>query len=453
MKFTLYSLNRTTQEKRKFLYDNDTNELSDLESGHVFAYDIMLAPKKGNRVFSKEQPLKKSGVTHTFKVQLGLSCNYACDYCSQRFVERPKETSKKDLDNFFDLVKNLTFSEEEGLKIEFWGGEPLVYWKTLKPLVERFDTYFSSWEVKPVKSIITNGSLLTEEISNWLVTNDFSVSISHDGPGHAARGPDLENWEEVLKLFRVLNPLGRISFNAMMHKANPSRKAVWDWFVEKLGTEEFSVGEGSLVDAYDEGGQANSLQTFAEHFAFRKQAFKDAVENEGKMNVTIIRDKVNAFVNSVLNQVPSMSVNQKCGMDKEDTIAVDLRGNVITCQNTSAVEERHLGGNLEDLSKVELKAGTHWSLRPNCSACPMLHLCQGSCLYLEGDNWTTSCENSYTDSVAFFAVALEKMTGFTPMFIQPQEGDLPSHRKDLWGDLLPHVEKPKRKVIKLHAAS
>jgi len=453
VKFAVFSVNRQTGEKRVFEYDNTTNALSDNETGEVFEYEQKMASPVGNRSFSPTNPLKKSKKVHLLKVQLGLSCNYACDYCSQRFVERPKETSKKDLDNFFNLLETLEFSEEEGLKIEFWGGEPLVYWKTLKPLVERFDNKFKDWKQKPRKSIITNGSLLNQEISMWLVYNDFSVAVSHDGPGHATRGPELENWDEVLKLYKILAPAGRMTFNAMMHKGNMSRKAVYDWFVEKTGDVGVIIGEGSLVDAYDEGGRENSLNTFAEHFAFRKQAFKDAVEHEGNLNADIIPRKVNAFVQDILNQTSSESVNQKCGMDGEDVIAIDLRGNVLTCQNVSVAEERHNGGNLAEFDKVEITAGTHWKERPHCAACPMLHLCHGSCLFLEGENWATSCDNAYTDSVAFFAVALEKITGFTPMYVAPVEGELPAHRRDLWGDLLKHEEKPKKKVFKIHAST
>ena len=43
-----------------------------------------------------------------------------------------------------------------------------------------------------------------------------------------------------------------ISFNAMMNVKNKSRKAVYDWFVNLTGDPNVLLGEGGIVDAYDE---------------------------------------------------------------------------------------------------------------------------------------------------------------------------------------------------------
>mgnify|MGYP006293450337 CR=1 FL=1 len=191
---------RHATDKKKFYYDNETNILKD-ENGIVYEYpeDQRKQIFKPATVFSKDQPLKKSRKVRLVKIQLGLSCNYACSYCSQRFVERPPETNKKDIDNFMALFNNMEFDEETGLKIEFWGGEPFVYWKTLKPLAEAIQEKFSDWKNPPRFSVITNGSILTKEICAWLMYMGFSVGMSHDGPGQFVRGPDpLEDEEERL---------------------------------------------------------------------------------------------------------------------------------------------------------------------------------------------------------------------------------------------------------------
>jgi uncharacterized protein len=45
-------------------------------------------------------------------------------------------------------------------------------------------------EEKQKLSVITNGSILSDEIIDWLMMLDFAVAISHDGPGQSVRGPD-----------------------------------------------------------------------------------------------------------------------------------------------------------------------------------------------------------------------------------------------------------------------
>jgi uncharacterized protein len=182
---------RNINDKKTFYYDNQSNTLKDSD-GVVIEYSesIKQNNSKEYKSFDKNTPLKKSRKVTTVKIQMGLSCNYSCDYCSQKFVERAPETSQKDIQNFMELFNQLEFDEKSGLKVEFWGGEPFVYWKTMKPLAEAVAENFSSWKKPPRFSVITNGSILTEDICAWLFAMGFSVAVSHDGPGQSVRGPD-----------------------------------------------------------------------------------------------------------------------------------------------------------------------------------------------------------------------------------------------------------------------
>lgn len=450
MQFKIHA-KRITGEKQVFLYDNEKSLLT-TETGFAFSADVTGAPSYGrdSHAFGKDAPAKKTADVRLLKIQLGLSCNYSCDYCSQRFVERPKETSKKDIEEFMSKLNNLNFDEERGVKIELWGGEPLVYWKTVKPLVEALQEKFSSWKKKPRYSMITNGSILTPEIAFWLMANDFFVAISHDGPGQATRGPDPfdepEKKKLILDMWRQLHRQGRMSFNSMLTSTNYSRKEIYDWFVALTGDEDVKLGEGAMVDAYDDGGMANLLDTKAKHFAFRKKSFNDIYANDGNIGFNGIIQKIDNFTNSILTHTPASKVGQKCGMDMDDSIAVDLRGNILTCQNTSAEQmapngESHKIGHLSDVSSAKLSSATHWRNREHCSSCPVLHLCQGSCMFNEGDNWTATCATTYSDHVALFALSLEKVTGgFVPYLIEG--GNLPLERADIWGDLYEHPEAP-----------
>jgi len=237
-------------DKKVFLYDNETNVLKDVD-GNEFKFPDMQAQHEHPAAtkFSKYQPLHKSKNIELLKIQMGLGCNYTCDYCSQKFVERAESTSHKDIDSFLHKLETLEFSEERGLKVEFWGGEPLVYWKTLKPLAEALREKLPYAKF----SMITNGSILTDDIIDWLMMMDFSVSISHDGPGQSVRGPDPfddpEKKKTILGFYRMMNRLKKgISFNSMLSKNNQSRKAIHDWFINLTGNPEIILGEGTLVE-------------------------------------------------------------------------------------------------------------------------------------------------------------------------------------------------------------
>lgn len=453
---------KSADDKKIFYYDNENNTLVS-EDGLKFEYaeepkNTFQVPYKS---FDKDHPLKKSKQIQLLKIQMGLSCNYSCDYCSQKFVERAPETSKKDIDAFMAKLDVLDFNEKYGLKVEFWGGEPFVYWKTMKPLAEAIRDKFSHWKNKPQFSVITNGSILTDEMIDWLMMMDFQVSISHDGPGQSVRGPDPfddpEQKERLIGFYRMMRRLGKgISFNPMMNSKNKSRRAVHDWFVDMLGTEDVILGEGGIVDAYDEDGITNSLQSLQEHFDYRRQSFGDIFATDGMIGFVGQMTKIDGFTDAVLSKRKAKYLGQKCGMDDEHTLAVDLRGNVLTCQNVSALEtskngESHLGGNLDDYANVELKSSTHWSNRKECAGCPVLHLCKGACMFLDKKFWDISCANAYSDNVPLFALSFHKMTGYIPVLIK---GDgLPLERQDIWGTLFEHKEPAKKKIIPIKVVS
>jgi uncharacterized protein len=450
MKFKINAVKHGSDgEMKTFYYDNIENILS-AEDGLVYENpNVIFSNLKEYTSFSPTNPLKKSNSISILKIQLGLSCNFECEYCSQRFVERADETSKDDIAHFMSKLENLSFDEKTGLRIELWGGEPLVYWKTIVPLVKELKNKFKNWSNPPKFFMISNGSLLTEEINQWILYNLDSIAISHDGPGQFVRGPDPFEDPEVkrlaLELYRKFR--GNMSFNAMINAQNMSRKAVYEWFKDFTGNPEVRLGEGAFVDAYDEGGMTLSLKTKADHFKFRQLSFKEIIENNANLGFGSIKDKLDYFNTAVTGHKHAKYLGQKCGMDDDNTLAIDLHGNVLTCQNVSAVAinsngEPHKAGNIEDMNAVQLTSSTHWTQRKECSNCPVLHICKGSCMFVSGDFWYQTCANAYSDAIPIFAMTIYNITGYIPVFIDADI--LPDERKDIFGTILTHKENTKK---------
>ena len=400
-------------------------------------------------VFDHVSPIGKSRAIKTLKIQLGLSCNYECTYCSQRFVPRAGETNPSDVDDFLaNIEQNLKLGDGSGVKVELWGGEPFVYWKTMKPLVERIREKYPAIQF----STITNGSLLTDDKVDWMFDLGFSFAISHDGPNMSFRGPDPlddpETRRVILRAYKKFAPRGRISFNAMMHAGNTERAPIIAFFQALTGDPAVSVGEGGVVDAYDAGAEEISLTTLEQQFDFRRKAFSEFMGTD--LRNWQNSAKVESFVSSIRFGKSFESIQQKCGMDRPDNVAIDLKGNVLTCQNVSTVSSNpagtsHLAGNIADMESVKVRAATHLSKRKECPTCPVVHLCMGSCLFLQGKLWEVSCDNSYTDNIGPFAYAIFKLTGFIPVWIE--HPDLPDYRKDVFGSMMAHPEKPKKSAF------
>jgi uncharacterized protein len=428
-------------------YNNSTSELVNDETGKPIISTLLAAPN-GEAAFALSVDAPAAKVSpKKLKISLGLSCNYECEYCSQRFVPRADETNPGEVESFVTGLDG--WVKEEPDQIEFWGGEPFVYIKTLRPLAERLRVKYPNAAFQ----IITNGSLLTPEINEWLDNMGFQVGLSHDGPGQWVRGPDpLEDADKraaILDLWQRLGPKSRMSFNAMLNRNNASRAEIQKFFVELTGDPFVPIGEGSFVDAYDEGGVTNSLKP-DEFAAFRNLAFAE-IRTGQATNFSAVRDRMMSFINSIRVGRRSEILGQKCGMDQPDNIAVDLRGNVLTCQNVSAASvapngQEHKIGHVSDMANVKLNTSTHWSKRDECPSCPVLQICKGSCMFLEGDLWETSCDNAFSDAIPVFAAAIEFLTGCVPTHIEgPQRAD----RKDIWNRAQPVG---KRRVIPISTA-
>lgn len=140
------------------------------------------------------------------------SCNFSCDYC---FVLKDKisndcdciisdETLYKGIDFFF---KSNTADKP---LVTFYGGEPLlapnVIYKTIN--------YIENVLKKDInKKIITNGTLVTDEIALYLAEHDFDVNVSLDGNKQAQDAFRVYNnkqstFDDVVKGINTLKKYG-----------------------------------------------------------------------------------------------------------------------------------------------------------------------------------------------------------------------------------------------------
>lgn len=348
-------------------------------------------------------PLGKSRKVKTLKIQMGFSCNYSCAYCNQALHAHFKGADLKSTQEFMDNLDN--WLEGEPQRIEFWGGEPLVYWSKIKLLAPQLRKKFPNAHF----NMIINGSMLTDEVVDFLIEHKFGVNISHDGPAQAQRHPeDILDDPKICALIRRLHATGNMGFGAVLTKGNYRLSEIRGHIESKAGLEpgSASINTEEIMLPYDDDAMAVCPVTHDEHSEALHTLFHDAVANYHGSNS--VKSKIQDFLSAISTQRPYSSLGQKCGMDREDTIAVDIKGNVTTCQNTAA--DTHKIGNVSAFDDISLTTAYHMDTRENCKHCPVVQLCKGSCLFLEGDKWEASCDVSFTYNLAMMAIALFEIT-------------------------------------------
>lgn len=206
---------------------------------------------------SIESYLKHSGFNQLI-FSVTTDCNFRCSYCiySDNFDEFRNHSreymnfdiAKKAIDIYlkyflekekYDLLKKPAFS--------FYGGEPLLNFNLIKQIVSYIK---SNYYGEVIFSITTNGYLLTEDVSNFLIDNNFSILISLDGDEkeHDRKRINQSNQKTFIKVFNNINYLIKKNYD------NFSINSVFDWSTDFLACEKFfkdnhlEIGNISAVD-------------------------------------------------------------------------------------------------------------------------------------------------------------------------------------------------------------
>lgn len=194
--------------KHPYVYDRHTNsivmvtekeyrELSQVEKGELPHEQSPVIKKyqefgmfKPNVVEKIEHPGTEI-IEHYIKtrikqltLQVTQQCNLRCEYCVYSGIYNRNrthsnqrmclETAKKAIDFF--LEQNGELSD---VIIGFYGGEPLLEFELIKQCVQYAK---SKIEGKRIRfNMTTNGTLLSDNVVDYLVENNFMLSISLDG--------------------------------------------------------------------------------------------------------------------------------------------------------------------------------------------------------------------------------------------------------------------------------
>ena len=154
-------------------------------------------------------------------VPLGLECNLQCKYCYRDFekIKIPEFTP-----DMIKYLNNVSSSWCEAVIAS--GGEPLIYWDKVKEL-------FSYIPKNVHKRIMTNATLLTQEMVDYINEYEIELHVSHDGPKtEFLRGVD------VLKDSKIVDLLHQVKIIRIWSVCTKYNCNVWENFfdtINKLG--------------------------------------------------------------------------------------------------------------------------------------------------------------------------------------------------------------------------
>lgn len=127
-----------------------------------------------------------------------------CSYCYQR-VQEPRSMDWSVAEAAVDLALS---APGDGTELTFYGGEPLLEFDLMRHAVDYVESARGPHE-RVKHWVVTNGTLITDEVSDFLAAHDFKIILSFDGVRAAQdfRGEgSFETLDRVLDSFRERHP-------------------------------------------------------------------------------------------------------------------------------------------------------------------------------------------------------------------------------------------------------
>jgi uncharacterized protein len=331
---------------------------------------------------------------------LGRECNCSCTYCHQennRIELCTPSINPPNASEVLSYFNNFEYDPDEDCRLILFGGEPLIYWNFLKEFLPIFKEKFPTFFV----SVVTNGTLLTNEIVGFFNKYGIGVSLSHDGPYHAStrRYPDLLQTNPDL-FFAIEEK----SVLAVCSSMSPDVYKIWDYFDEFSASNKIQPIRVIIQMIKDVGYSTDSALFFIT--AEQRQAFEKMLDKVFERLYLQLKQKKfeghewNNYLGWIykLNSIVSgtLPVGLLCG-ENFLSVDMDLQGRLYNCHNSGTPF-----GNVQDLGLIARKI--EFIPKPKCPACEYYCLCGGLCSEAGEEQFEHMCYIFKEQAKRLFAV-------------------------------------------------
>lgn len=124
--------------------------------------------------------IKEEQAVRVVTLMLTWKCNLNCTYCFEKFKRSDREmtfeTAKTILTQEFNTFEQKNECKQGGyIKVDFFGGEPLLRFDLIKQITEWYETLNLPFRV--LLSVTSNGTLLDEDMQKWFVQHKENIRI------------------------------------------------------------------------------------------------------------------------------------------------------------------------------------------------------------------------------------------------------------------------------------
>lgn len=286
-------------------------------------------------------------------LQVTQQCNFRCSYCiySEDHNHMQRSHSSRRMD--FSVAKRaVDFLREHSidspnLNIGFYGGEPLLNFDLVRQVVDYCKEALYGKEL--TYSLTTNGSLLEDDVVDYLVENDVNLMISLDGPKSIHdRNRRLKNGEGTYdivmgKIQRIQERYpeywNKIQYSMVMDPSNDFEEItkicqneiiIPQNLVASLVDKDYDDTEVEISEEYIENSE---YSMFLAYLAYWKRYPEEKVSSISMMRVKAIMEKL--YIIGGMGEFKEVDIPSGPCIPGAVRMFVDVDGQIFPCERVS----------------------------------------------------------------------------------------------------------------------
>ena len=302
------------------------------------------------------------------------NCNLNCVYCYENDGRHSKCMDKEVATKTLEFLKDNSF--DKNINISLFGGEPLLSIDLIEFVIE---------EAKRLKihdkiqySLTTNGTIMNKKIFDILEKNKIGIALSIDGSDiQQNKNRPFKGGKESFELINqnVYEYFFKLKENLVVRstitKNNTDIKDIYNQ-IEKYDLELLIISLASTDDS---------------SIKLSDNEYKEIIKTSNLISEDYVYKVVNnircttpSFISMWLTQIyPKLRRSHYCGVS-ENSIAVDVYGNVYACHRFVGNTNMVLGNILVDESfKKRDKREVYITENKKCINCWCNSICNGGC--------------------------------------------------------------------------
>lgn len=322
----------------------------------------------------------------TVVLNVNTGCNLSCTYCYKEDLDTPSAGKKMGFDTARDSIEMLLREspDEPRYNVVFFGGEPLSNRPLIEAVVDYCEKRFAELGKQVDFVMTTNGTLLTNDVIDWLNAHRFGLSISMDGPkaihdrnrltvgGHGTYETVRRKAERLLSRYTA-RPVGA---RVTLTHGTTDVVRIWDHLFNELGFAE--VGFAPVTS-----GDISTFNLTGEELVEVFDGFKQL----GRRYLAAALEGRNTGFSNLHQLITDLHQGHKkslpCGAGLK-MLAVDHKGELNLCHRFTGSSLETFGNVRDGVRREAL--GDFLSQRldrseTGCASCRIRNLCSGGCYH------------------------------------------------------------------------